>query len=180
MSSFAMDPDPSAVSLRPFGLSDADDFLSFAGDDQVTRFGRWETLTSIEEALAAIRDVCIPHPWRRAVCVGDRCVGFVSAWPGSGDDRCRADFGYGLARDWWGKGVATRAVRMALPQVFVDFPDVLRIQAFVGVDNKASQRVLEKAGFTRDGLLRNYAYLKGTLQDLYLYNFLSTDVVPAD
>lgn len=171
--------DPSAVSLRPFRISDADDFLSFAGDDQVTRFMRWNTLASREEALATIRDVCMPHPWRRAVCVGDRCVGFVSIWPGSGDDRCRADIGYGVAREWWGKGVATRALRMTLSQVFGDLPDVLRIQAFVGADNKASQRVLEKAGFTRDGLLRKYAYLKGTLQDLYLYSFLPTDVVPA-
>lgn len=166
--------DPSAVSLRPFRISDADDFLSFAGDDQVTRFLRWNTLASREEALATIRDVCMPHPWRRAVCVG-----VVSIWPGSGDDRCRADIGYAVAREWWGKGVATRAVRMTLSQVFGDLPDVLRIQAFVGADNKASQRVLEKAGFTRDGLLRKYTYLKGTLQDLYLYSFLSTDVVPA-
>ncbi|KAI3770362.1 hypothetical protein L6452_01491 [Arctium lappa] len=40
------------LTLRPFKLSDADDLLQYAGDDQVTRFLRWETLTTRDEAYA--------------------------------------------------------------------------------------------------------------------------------
>lgn len=54
--------DRSRISLRPFKLSDVDDFLLWAGDDQVTRHIRWKTCNSREEALIFIRDVCIPHP----------------------------------------------------------------------------------------------------------------------
>ena len=48
---------------------------------------------------------------------------------------------------------------------------------FVDVENKASQRVLEKAGFLREGVLRKYTYLKGVVKDLVLYSFLSTDEI---
>lgn len=135
-------------------------------------------LTSREQALTTIRDICIPHPWRRSICVDDRSVGFLSIYPGLVDDRCRADIGYAVATDYWGQGIATRAVKLALSRVFQDLAEVLRLQAFVGVDNQASQRVLEKAGFRREGLLRKYTYLKGELKDLYLYSFLSTDTIP--
>lgn len=163
----------STITLRPFRLSDADELLLWAGDDRVTRSLRWKTLISKDEALTFIREVCMPHPWRRTICIDDRSIGFVSVYPGSGDERCRADVGYGLAVEYWGKGIMTLALKMGVPQVFVDFPEVMRLQAFVDVENKASQRVLEKAGFSKDGLLRKYCYLKGSIKDLVVYSFLA-------
>ena len=170
--------DLSRISLRPFKLSDVDDFLLWAGDDQVTRSIRWKTCGSREEALAFIKDACIPHPWRRSICLDDRSIGFISAYPWSGDDRCKADIGYAIAANYWGHGIATKAVKMAVPQVFKDFPHLLRLQAFAAVENKASQRVLEKAGFLKEGVLRQYTYLKGNIRDLVVFSFLSTDEFP--
>lgn len=156
-----------------------DDLLLWAGDDRVTKSIRWKTLTSKEEALTFIREVCIPHPWRRSICIDDRSMGFVSVLPGSGDERCRAEIGYALAVEYWGQGIATEALRLAIPQVFKDFPEVLRLQAFAAVENLASQRVLEKAGFLKEGLLRKYCYVKGNLKDLVIYSFCSTDINPS-
>ncbi|KAL9140494.1 hypothetical protein ABFS82_14G040800 [Erythranthe guttata] len=167
--------DPSQITLRPFKPSDAEDLLTWAGDDRVTKYGRWKTLETKEEALVFINQLCIPHPWRRSICVDDRSVGFVSALPGSGDERCRADMGYAVAVGNWGKGIATAAVKMAVPQVFDEFPQLRRVQAFVNVENTASQRVLEKAGFTKDGLMRKYFYLKGEIQDVFVFSILSPD-----
>ncbi|KAJ0080160.1 hypothetical protein Patl1_23385 [Pistacia atlantica] len=167
--------DLSSITLRPFKLTDVDDFMVWAGDDQVMKFIRWNTFTSKEEALTYIKDVCFPHPWRRSICIDDHSIGFVSIFPGSGGDRCRADIGYAIAVRYWGQGIATRAVKIALVEVFKDFPDVLRLQAYVSVENKASQRVLEKAGFHQEGLLRKYSYIKGKLRDLYIYSFLAPD-----
>ncbi|XWS57949.1 hypothetical protein CRYUN_Cryun09bG0216800 [Craigia yunnanensis] len=48
--------------------------------------------------------------------------------------------------DYWGHGIATKAVKWAASQFFVDFPNVARLEAFVDVNNKGSQRVVEKAG----------------------------------
>lgn len=65
---------------------------------------------------------------------------------------------------------------MAIPQVVKEFPELVRVQAMTGVENKASQRVLEKAGFTKEGLLRQYVCIKGEIQDVLVYSILlSTD-----
>lgn len=109
-----MEIELSEIILRPFKLTDVDDLMLYAGDNQVTRNLRWKTLTSKEEALTFIKDVCIPHPWRRSICIDDRSIGFITVFPGSGDDRCRADIGYGLAPKYWGHGIATKAVKIAL------------------------------------------------------------------
>ncbi|KAM1649356.1 hypothetical protein ACFX2K_010634 [Malus domestica] len=159
--------DLSRIALRPFRLSDADDVLSFGGDDQVTRVLRgFKTLTTEDEALNFIKNVCIPHPWRRSICIDDRSIGFVTMFPGSGDDRHKADMGYALAARYWGQGITAKAVRIALSQVFKDYPDLVRLQSFVAVENKVSQRVLEKVGFQREGVLRKYLYLKGDIKDM--------------
>ncbi|XP_059652638.1 uncharacterized protein LOC132299826 [Cornus florida] len=170
----------SSITLRPFRVTDTDDIMLSMADDRVTRNLRRKTITSKEEALTFIREVCIPHPWRRSICVDDRSIGSISISPGTGDERCRAEIGYAIAVDYWGQGITTMAVKMALSQVFKDFPDVVRLQAYVNAENKASQRVLEKAGFLKECLVRKYAYLKGKLQDLVIYSFLSTDTIPAD
>ncbi|KAJ9682253.1 hypothetical protein PVL29_018234 [Vitis rotundifolia] len=168
--------DSGRVTLRPFRVSDVDDFILWAGDDQVTRNIRMKTVTSKEEALTFIKDVCIPHPWRRSICIDDRSIGFVSVYRWSGNDICKADIAYAIAAKYWGQGITTKAVKMAVSEAFKDFPDLVRLQAFAAVENKASQRVLEKAGFTKEGLLRKYTFLKGQLKDLVIYSLLSTDI----
>lgn len=73
--------DSSRLSLRPFKLSDVDDFLKWASDDRVTRYLRWDSITSREEALTYLEKVAIPHPWRRSICLDDRSIGYVSIRP---------------------------------------------------------------------------------------------------
>ncbi|KAK3011264.1 hypothetical protein RJ639_010615 [Escallonia herrerae] len=169
-----------SITLRPFRLADAPDMMLWAGDDQVTRTLRWKTLTSIEEAVTFIEEVCIPHPWRRSICIDGRSIGFVSIFQGSGEDRCKADIGYAIAAKYWGQGITTKAVKIAVSNVFIDLPDVVRLQAFVYMDNLASQKVLEKSGFMKEGLLRKYSYIKGNIKDSLVYSFLSTDAIPAN
>ncbi|XP_010259077.1 PREDICTED: uncharacterized protein LOC104598617 [Nelumbo nucifera] len=172
-----MDVNLSSITLRPFRLTDLDDFMVWASDDQVTHFMRWNTFSSREEALNYIRDVCIPHPWRRSICLDDRSIGFISVKPASGNDYCRAEVGYAIAFKYWGQGIATRALKMALSCVFKDMPYLVRLQALVDIDNKASERVLEKAGFLKEGVLRKYCLLKSGVKDLAIYSFLSTDSI---
>ncbi|KAG6766129.1 hypothetical protein POTOM_030196 [Populus tomentosa] len=169
--------DSSRISLRPFKLSDVDDFLKWASDDRVTRYLRWNSITSREEALAHLEKVAIPHPWRRSICLDDRSIGYISISPESNDDRCRASFGYALAAEYWGQGIATIASKMAVSSVFQDLPYLVRLQALVEVENRSSQRVLEKTGFVKEGLLRKYGYCKGEIRDMLVYSFLSTDLV---
>ena len=70
-------------------------------------------------------------------------------------DRHRIEFGYVLARAWWGQGLMTEAlteiVRWALAQ-----PAIFRISAVCDVDNVGSARVMEKSGLINEGLLRRW------------------------
>ncbi|XP_075095393.1 uncharacterized protein LOC107824832 [Nicotiana tabacum] len=91
------------------------------------------------------------------------------------DDRSRGDVGYAIAVEYWGQGIATNAVKMTIPQVYNDFPEIVRPQALADVENKASQRVLVKAGFIKEGILRKYGYHKGKIVDLVMYSLLSTE-----
>ncbi|KAK4273528.1 hypothetical protein QN277_021911 [Acacia crassicarpa] len=167
--------DLTRITLRPFKLSDVDDVMLWAGDDQVTLHTRLNTIRSREEALTFIRDACIPHPWRRSICIDDRCIGIIFVSPGSGDERCRAELAYALAAPFWGQGIGTEVVKMAVPQAFSHFPDLLRLQALVDSHNKASQRVLQKAGFLREALFRSYIIVKGTVRDVVVYSFLPSN-----
>ncbi|KAL7124331.1 hypothetical protein ABFS83_14G041400 [Erythranthe nasuta] len=166
--------DLSRITLRPFNQSDAEDILSWIGDDRVTKSDRMKTLKSKEEALAFI-DRESTNLWRRSICIDDRSIGLLTVYLGSDDEVCRGEIGYALAVEYWGKGITTRAVEMAVPKVFDEFPQILRLQGMTNVENKASQRVMEKAGFVKDGLMRKYFYLKGQIQDVVVYSVLSPD-----
>lgn len=170
--------DPSNVTIRPYKTSDVEDFLSYAGDDKVTRFTRWNTFTSKEEALLYIKEFCIPHPFCRSICINDRSIGYIIIKPNSGDDKCRAELGYALAAKYWGQGITTIALKMAISDGFKLFPDLVRLEARVEVENKASQRVLDKLGFVKEGVLRKYMYNRGEIRDLIIYSLLSTDPKP--
>jgi RimJ/RimL family protein N-acetyltransferase len=64
----------------------------------------------------------------------------------------KVDLGYVLSRRHWGAGLMPEAVR-AVAEAALGRPDVFRVQATCDVDNLASARTLEKAGFAREGRL---------------------------
>ncbi|EEF45278.1 N-acetyltransferase, putative [Ricinus communis] len=103
----------------------------------------------------------IPHPWRRSICLDDYSIGYVSISPESGNARCRAHLGYAVAAEFWGQGIATTALKMAMSSV----------------GNIGSLKVVEKVGYLKEGLLRKYGYCKGEIRDMFVYSFLSTDKV---
>jgi RimJ/RimL family protein N-acetyltransferase len=67
----------------------------------------------------------------------------------------RAELGYVLARDWWGRGFMTEAARAAVEWALGQ-PGIVRVWAVTDVDNHGSARVLEKIGMQREGLLRRW------------------------
>ncbi|XP_078180346.1 uncharacterized protein LOC144574287 [Carex rostrata] len=163
------------VTLRPFDLADLDDFYVWASDDQVSAWCRWDTYTSKEDLLNYMKNDVLLHPWMRAICYHSRPVGAISVTPYTGADRCRGELGYVLASQYWGKGIATKAVKSVLGTVFRDFEGLERVEALVDVENVGSQKVLEKSGFSKDGVLRRFWIHKGKVKDMVLYSFISTD-----
>jgi RimJ/RimL family protein N-acetyltransferase len=171
------------VTLREFTPSDADAeaLMSWASDPLVTRFQRRDAYEHVDQARRYIADHVLPHPWYRAICAGAGAavvvVGSISVKPAPAEDGrlFRASVGYRVARAHWGRGVATRAVRAAAEAVFAAWPWLLRLEAVADVENPASQRVLEKAGFVREGTLRKYIVLKGRPRNMVMFSLVDTD-----
>jgi RimJ/RimL family protein N-acetyltransferase len=164
------------ITLRPFRESDLEDFYGWASDDEVTRFMTWETFKSKEKAREFLKRVIIPHPWFRAICTTEdkpKVIGHVVMEQGSGIHICRAEVGYAISRKYWGNGFATKALTRALHTAFQEVEGLKRIQALVLPENVASQRVLHKAGFVPEGLLRSYVNIKGNIRDCILYGYVS-------
>ncbi len=67
----------------------------------------------------------------------------------------KAELGYVLARKYWNQGYMTEAARALTAWAFQQ-PQIYRVYATTSVDNIGSQRVMEKIGMTREGLLRRY------------------------
>lgn len=167
----------SNISLRPLDVSDVDDFMVWASDERVTHFCSFNPYTSKEDGINYIKNTVIPHPWLRAICLNNRPIGAISVTKNSGNDVCRGELGYVLAARYWGKGIATKAVKMVAKTIFNQWPELKRLEALVDVENVGSQRVLEKAGFMREGVLRKYCILKGRSRDMVMFSLLSTDPV---
>ncbi|WCJ43149.1 Acyl-CoA N-acyltransferases (NAT) superfamily protein [Euphorbia peplus] len=169
------DEEYSDICIRPFDISDIDDFMIWATDEKVTKFCTWEPYSSKQEGLNYIKNTVIPHPWYKAICLKNRPIGSISVTKTA--DNIRVELGYVLASKYWGKGIGTRAVKLMANIIFSDFPELERVEALVDVENVGSQRVLEKAGFTREGVLRKYLLLKGRSRDMVMFSLLSIDHV---
>ena len=82
--------------------------------------------------------------------------------------------GYWLGEKFAGRGYMVEALDLLARHAF-ETMRLHRIEAACIPDNRRSVRVLEKAGFTREGLLRSYLKINGAWQDHYLYAMIADD-----
>lgn len=167
------DPYEQTTTLKKFTSTDIDDFMEWATDDEVTKFMMWNSYTSRRDGEEFFRNVVENHPWFKAVCLGNKVIGSVTLDQGKGVHSCKAELGYVISRKYWSNGFATQAINLAVQKGFEDL-NVERIEAFVDPANIASQRVLEKNGFAKEGLLKNYILHKGILKDRFIYAILKS------
>lgn len=106
-----------------------------------------------------------------AITEEDRVIGSIGIFRNSNIHRLTAEMGYYLGEDYWGRGIATKAVREAVEYVF-EHTDILRIYAEPFANNIASCRVLEKAGFAFEGILCKNAIKNGEILDMRLYSIV--------
>lgn len=94
-------------------------------------------------------------------------------------ERINAEVGYWLGHGYWGKGIATTAVRLLTAHAFDADPQLRRLYAVPFATNEASARVLEKAGYRREGVLRQNAIKDGRVLDQLMYAILRDELAPA-
>ncbi len=157
------------VCLRRLTRADLQFFFVWASNPEVTKTTLWEAYTSMEEAEHFLIQVAEKHPWFMAICLDGIPIGSLTLSRQKGR---KAELGYVLAKEYWGHGIATIAVKIALARGFKELK-LKKIEAFVDPDNIASQKVLIKAGMTCEGLLPKAIRFKGSLHDRYVYSRLS-------
>lgn len=102
---------------------------AFTPRDRAGAEARWREIMANEEIAA------------RTIVVGQSVAGHVVSWKADG----HREVGYWIGRDFWGRGIATAALRDFLSMV-TDRP----LEAWVAPHNMGSIRVLEKNGFSFD------------------------------
>lgn len=98
---------------------------------------------------------------------------------GPSDGSRALNIGISLAPEARGHGYGVEAQRL-LAELLFDLFDVVRVEASTDVENRAEQRALEKAGFTREGVLRQAQERAGAHHDLVVYSLLRHEVAGSE
>jgi RimJ/RimL family protein N-acetyltransferase len=160
-----------AAVLRPFRPADAESLARYANSRAVwlnlrDQFPHPYAVHDAEQYIASV--LARPRLTSFAIAVEGAAVGSVSLRPGQDIERLSAELGYWLGEPFWGRGIVSAAIQAATEYAFATLA-LVRVFAVPFVRNSASVRVLEKAGYAREGLLRCGAVKDGELLDQYLY-----------
>ncbi len=146
-------------------------YKNYVTDPNVTEYVTWNPHKDIEETRGFVNrwvDSYNEMVYRWAICLKDtdEVIGSI--------DIVRAMFGYTtvetgyvLSREYWNKGIMTEALKAVIE--YMKRVGVHRIQAKHVVENIGSGRVMEKAGMTKEGVMRESAYKNGEFQDLAIW-----------
>lgn len=108
-----------------------------------------------------------PAP-RKLIYWNNQFVGEIGITPHQDVFRLGAEMGYFIGEPYWGKGIATEAIRLMIDYAFTTF-DLIRIEAGVFDFNKASMRVLEKNGFYLESIKQKAVFKNGVILDDYIW-----------
>ena len=86
----------------------------------------------------------------------------------------QAELSIWIGQEYWGKSYGSKAI-IEMTRIGFDQKNLNRIYAYCMVRNIASQRILEKSGFSREGLLRERVIICGIYEDVYIYARLKKD-----
>lgn len=166
--------------LRPFRYEDADSCLrNWAADPEVYRYMSQDAQTAADvDAWLSGADEAYASPetyyWAVVEKASGEVIGeiFVDDF-GARNGWCELDWKLGKA--FWGKGYTTEAAKVIIRYLIADV-GFHRVQAKCCVENPASERVMQKAGMTKDGTLRGYFHAKdGRWCDVVMYAMLAEE-----
>lgn len=156
--------------LEKLDLKFAEELAEAAGDKRVQdnlRDGLPFPYTK-EDAAEFITAMQSSDEYIFAVTADGRFAGCITAMPQKNIHRLTAEVGYYIAPRLWEMGLGTQAVKLLAEYVFNN-TDIIRLYAEPFARNKASCRVLEKAGFACEGTLRKNALKNGVIEDMKMY-----------
>ena len=165
--------------LRQITKDDAEDIFKYLSDETVMKYYGLEPFKSIDEAWEEIAwyqstfDENSGIRWGITLKGHGKVIGscgFLNKVP----RHFRSDIGFELSQDFWGQGIANEALEAVIKYGFEQL-NLQRIQALIEPPNNSSQKLVERNGFIKEGLLRNYEFTCGEFNDLFMYSLIKQD-----
>ncbi|WP_313800105.1 GNAT family protein [Cytobacillus sp.] len=162
--------------LREVTYLDANDIYHYLSDEEVMKYyglAPFKSLKDAEEEIDWYRKIFDDNTgirWGITLKGNDKVIGSCG-FLNFTKQHARAEIGAELAREFWGIGIVSEAFQAILSYGFKEM-ELMRIQALIEPENYASQKLAEKNGFMKEGLLRKYEYTNGKFDDLYIYSIL--------
>lgn len=153
---------PTTVTIREVAASDLEIFFRQQLDPEANRLAAFVNRDPADRpAFDAHWQKILQSPQNinRTIVAGDQVAGHVACFPLAG----HLEVTYWLGREFWGRGIATQALRCLLGLV-----DVRPVFARAATDNHGSVRVLQKCGFNIIGTDRGFAKSRGQDTDEYI------------
>lgn len=159
--------------LRQISESDGEGLFGIFADDEVTEYYAWDTFTDVEQGHAlAVRTA---EQFRRREAIrwglllpGSSCIIGTCGYTRWNQENRFAILGYDLARQYWRRGLMSEALAEVLRTGFGQMT-LHRVEATVMAGNTASAMLLDRAGFAREGVLRERGLKGGVFRDVWMF-----------
>jgi Acetyltransferases, including N-acetylases of ribosomal proteins len=166
------------ISLIPWAISDASELALIANNKKIADNVRdaFPFPYSLKNAQDWLDLILVENDPPRffAITIDKQVVGSIGIVSKTDIYRKNFEIGFFLSENFWGKGIATKAIKAATSYAFREF-DIVRIYAESFSDNIGSRRALEKAGFTLEATLKRNIIKNGIIKDSCIYSVLRED-----
>lgn len=167
----------SSLELKQLQLEDSKHLFAVtnANRDYLAKWLAWVKDTrSVQDTEKFIRNTIFRYENKGELVCGiwfeNSLIGTIGLIDVDKKDR-KTELGYWLAQEYQGKGIMTKAVKVFLQYAFEELK-LHRVQILVAVENKKSQAIPERLGFTKEGILRGNAWLYDHFEDHIVYSLL--------
>ena len=167
------------ICLRQPCADDVDAVFALFADPAVMRYWSRPPMTTRAEAEGLVAEIDEAFAartmlnWVVARRSDDVAIGTCTLFRFEPRHR-RAEIGYSLRSDHWGRGLAAEAVALSLDWAFRTL-GLHRVEADIDPRNAGSRRLLERLGFASEGLLRERYFMAGEVSDTELFGLLAQD-----
>lgn len=166
--------------LREWKIEDAESVAVVANNPNIAKNLRnvFPNPYTLEDAKWYVND-CIEkenlNQITRAIVVDGKAVGSIGIFVKDDVYEKSGELGYWLGEEYWRRGIMSAAVKQICKEAFAKF-DIERIFAEPYEYNAGSRGVLEKAGFTYEGTMRNGVYKNGKVFSYCMYSLLKDEI----
>ena len=159
------------IELRNYKIEYAEEFANHRNNPNISinGFDRTPNPYTVAHATELFNQHIGKLPAERFLIFYDnQLCGEIGIWLNEDIYRLNAELGYFIAEPFWGKGIATEAIRMITEYTFANF-NIIRIVAGVFEYNKASMRALEKNGYVLESIKKNGVIKNDKIVDDYIW-----------